>query len=72
MPTQEEIAELILEEALKVSAELGEEAALIFLSGVSFGADLAMKFFKEDTVLDEESLLDLGYYYMHSKKGEIN
>jgi|WetSurSiteA1Bulk_404760.scaffolds.fasta_scaffold232801_1 hypothetical protein len=67
MITQEEIAEQILEKTLEVTEILGEEAGMLFLEGVNFGASLAMRLIRENNTLDE-----LADYYLNITKGEIN
>jgi hypothetical protein len=70
MLSAEEISEIILEKTLEISASFGEEAGLLFLQGVNFGADLAIRAL--DITKDDSTSENLYNYYTNITKGEIN
>ena len=74
MLEQEEIAEIIFAKTLEVTESLGEEAGLVFLQGVNFGVEIALKSLKFLRGIDTQdtNLEEINDFYLNVTKGEIN
>jgi len=76
MITQEEIANRVFEELIKLQEEFGDEIAIAFLSGIQFAASLQNEIFQRANSIEVENFSDmaiyLGEFYSKISKGEIS
>jgi hypothetical protein len=76
MITQEEIANRVFEELIKLQEEFGDEIALAFLSGIQFATSLQSEVFQRANSIEIENFSDiatyLGEFYSKTSKGEIS
>jgi hypothetical protein len=70
MMTEQEVAEKVFNEVMKIQEEFGPEVAMTFLAGIKFAADL-----REEILAGEgEGLISraLGDFYSDMSKDKVN
>lgn len=66
MITQEQVAEMVIEEVTKLNEEFGWDIAMAFLAGVKWAADL------KESIGENNVTAYLGEFYSSLQKGEIS